>query len=1075
MFHAADPGSEVGIVMRIQDADRRWLRIRAVRRFCAAWAVLVGTILVAAAVAAAREPLDVLAEDPLDDPEIAAILGDGATTDLAGLRDSHLSIVKTWRFMKPARAPKQGEGGDFHWRADGDAAAPLGDGPIATRIRVPTSGEYRICLRQHVSLRGARPVTMSLQPLRAEGPEGSPPFAPAGRRLEHAFGGVLLAASTPAGQQEKQAPVRFESEMDRMAMPREGGAFWEHWDVPLEAGVYEMALATRNPDVRVSAVFLSRSRDFRPSLASNPADATLGRIHVRYRLLEPAPAPTKFSLTAGLTYHWRGRRLKGGDDIWGWDAGGAANVPGSEWTPFIDVTEAAVPGPGPWSTWRVRVPGVRRGRLAVQFAWTPREEGVVTEFETGLGPDGALFRFPNGAGAVDAATDAGAWGMHAPGYLAGVLPQEAIISRYFEWAAESAKQLAIAAGHPLPRLLRLSTSCGVNVNDRGRAVEMLASLGVNWIDGAPRDVVEKLGLRDAGMLFNVGERLGGAGPAGAKKLAAQLPPGAAERVERIKIGDEIATFTDPSAINADPALLDRFHRYLRERMDEEGSDPESFLGVANLSEIRCMAAPSAEAGRFERRLAYHSHRFCHLVTADHYRGLTDGLEAAFPNAKVCNNYSPHPVFLTGSDMNHVDWFVLCRNRAQSLGWGEDWAYLGSWGLGTDYQCVSFYGALVECSVRRHGQPAGFYVGVNCGGAAQKIFSCIARGLHWLELYAWGPIDALAEGSNAWSEMRDQYTSVMKATHALGPADRIVAEGSREPRRVAILYNRSHEICQNGHGRLNHDWMWTWIALASAHVPADVIIEEDLVPEELSRYKVVFLGGFNLERRHVVALRDWVAAGGLLIGTGGAARFDVSGDPLVATEELFGAVQRPAGRRDGPSRARAVFSASAVHPEPIEVATAGILHVLEPSGGGTAVARYDGGECAAVTNVVGAGRTLLLGFHPGYSYRAAGAGGRPAVLPLLAAPVRGMLGRPRADVDDPRIESMLFEHESGIAVTLANFTREPPVAGRVLSVAAGREVREVVSGLRGPLPWRRDGDRVEVTLPAVDPVDVIILR
>jgi hypothetical protein len=424
-------------------------------------------------------------------------------------------------------------------------------------------------------------------------------------------------------------------------------------------------------------------------------------------------------------------------------------------------------------------------------------------------------------------------------------------------------------------------------------------------------------------------------------------------------------------------------------------------------------------------------------------------------------------------MNEIDWFVLCRNRAQSLGWGEDWAYEGGWSLGTAFQIVSFYAALVECSVRRHGQPAGFYVGVNCGGAGQKIFSCVGRGLTWLELYAWGPIDGLAEGSNAWSEDQDQYFAVMQAAHALGPADTILAQGRREPRRVAILYNRSHEICQQGAGRLNVDWMWTFLGLAAAHVPADVILEEDLDAEHLKPYDVLLLGGFNLEGRHIAAIRDWVERGGLLVGSGGTARLDVSGDPLPATEALFGARQRPLRAAEAAARKTARFEDGQLWPEPVEVAPRGVLHLLEPVGAGRAVATYEGGGAAAVEQVLGKGRTLLLGFHPGYTLRDSG-GTRGPAREWLAAPVLSRLGRPRADVDHPSIETTLFEHDSGIAVLLSAFGSVPE-GERVVSVATDRDVLDVTSSLRGPLAWKRQGDRIEIRSPPIDRVDVIMIR
>jgi hypothetical protein len=88
-----------------------------------------------------------------------------------------------------------------------------------------------------------------------------------------------------------------------------------------------------------------------------------------------------------------------------------------------------------------------------------------------------------------------------------------------------------------------------------------------------------------------------------------------------------------------------------------------------------------------------------------------------------------------------------------------------------------------------------------------------------------------------------------------------------------------------------------------------------------------------------------------------------------------------------------------------------------------VATYEGGGAAAVEQVLGKGRTLLLGFHPGYTLRDSG-GTRGPAREWLAAPVLSRLGRPRADVDHPSIETTLFEHDSGIAVLLSAFGSVP---------------------------------------------------
>jgi hypothetical protein len=662
-----------------------------------------------------------------------------------------------------------------------------------------------------------------------------------------------------------------------------------------------------------------------------------------------------------------------------------------------------------------------------------------------------MFRVPNGSPLDTTVADEPRWGLWNPKKLPAFEPEEALVRRYFDWAREAGEELALPKDQPLPKKLLFLSSCRVAPVHREQAATMLAGLGVNWIEGAPDNVVEQLGLYDKSTMT------------------------------KVKIGDEIETLTPASVVNGSPPLVARFHRYLGEQAELAGASIDDLFGVQSLERIRCLDALPENAGRFERRLYYHSHRFCHLVTADDYAKAVAQAEAEHSNAVVYNNYSPHPLFLTGHTMNTSDWFLLNRAGAQTLGWAEDWATPGSWGLGTDRaQCTSFYTALVDCAVRKRGYPTGFYVGSNCGNSANKIFSCIAAGIDILHLYDWGPIDAWAEGSNAWSESRDEYKSIMVATHALGPADEIIADGRREPRRTALLYNRAHEIMNPDTVVLNHDWMWTFIALKTAQIPVDVIIEEDLTPETLAQYQALYLGGLNLERRHLRIVAAWVRQGGLLVGSGGSAMFDAYNDLNPDTARLFGARQTLAPRSADGLKETVVFDKSDTFPAAKFSLSApdGHHYILEPQGA-TSLGSYEQGGSAAVTQQVGRGRTILLGFYPGFAFRD---GGRAlgTVRNWLVAPVLAHLGRQRAEFSYPASEVTLFEHNSGLAVTLANFSpwemklSEEPTH---LSVATDRPVREVVSALRGPLSWKRVGDRIEIETPSPATlwVDTIVLR
>jgi hypothetical protein len=1030
--------------------------------------------------------------------------GDGKIgTDLELLKGSHLSYLHSWVNARPLRRPRGGyPQKTYHWAPVRDGGyGPLGTKPIHTYVEVPETGTYRLYLRHVITAKAKRPVTLTLTPQKATplAPDAAgvkkadPPagfsFADNGPALSHVYGDLTFLSAVTGKKMEKKLPLRFESEPELIGYHDQPSMVWEFWDVELARGAYRVALESDLKSVSVSHLLLSRSKDFRPSLTtygvrpnSTPygKDRTLERVWLRFRVKEGTVDGATYSIDSRLTYHWRGRSFKGSTEpMWGYRMGKVPDAPAEGWSAWLDGTDALVLGPGPWSTCRLGFSGIQKGRMEIQLAWHPHEGAVQHTTTVKLDQARAMLRLPHKTPWVPTSATAAVWGMWPERYVQGVQPEAQVIERYFDWTKEAEAALALAPDHPRPHHIKIFTGCGLGPANYDRGCEMLARLGVNWIPSASPARVTSPALRKK---YNLYHGFVGYNHADAEGAARKYQGPDRKHYLKHKIGDEIHTHSSAASVNGNPVSRRAFHAYLREQARLNGLDNAAFLGVASFDRIDSIDVLPEHPGRYERRLFYASQRYAHINKIDYYRGVTERFHKYFPNVRVYNNYSPHPVFLTGTTMNSVDWFILCRNRAQMLGWGEDWAYAGSWSLGTYYQCTSFFAAIVEASTRKHGYESGFYVGVNCGGGARKIFSCVGQGLSWLELYAWGPIDALAEGSNAWSERKDQYKAVLTATAALGPADTIIGKGQREPRRTAILYNRSHEIWQGGTGRMNHDWMWTYIALRGAQVPVDVIIEEDLTPEELAQYRVVYLGGFNLAARHVKALRGWVEAGGLLIGTAGAAKYDVFNDKQPATDALFGARQtmipQPPRKRGEKAPPPPVVTFSACELAPAGTLPApGLQFALEPAAA-KVIGTYEGGRPAATLHPVGKGHAMLLGFQPGFAYRA---GEKWAEQPtgkvhaLLMAPARTALGRPVAEYSDTHFsETAVFTHASGMAVMLASFLRQPPGA-TTLSVKPDRKVTSVVSALKGKLEWTEKEGRIEIAVPKLDPVDVIILK
>ena len=1055
--------------------------------------------------------------------------------DLDQLKSSHLSDLTQWQGVTPSR-PKPAEAGaapvTYGWRlAENGTIAPSATPnaalPATTLVAVPEAGEYRIWIRYVAKPDVAQPMTLTLS--------GA------------STGSHIYAAQGLSGQdgktQQLKRPIYFEAEYQRMSGPSHPLPIWEYWDVALKPGPTTLALSSTVATVRADRVLITRSKTFRPSLITDPVNATLNRTSYRFRMTGQPEGRDTHRLSGNMTYHWGRPPPRGGEPIWYYpffdsavvvSENGKKEIKTGQWSGFIDVTDG-ISSPGPWATVHIGFPGIVRGDAEAQIAWYPHPGAVLKTIKPRVEGGGVVMLIPVDRNGYTCAASgpndkAGAWGMRTPEYLKLLETPEDVNERHVAYTKAALAELP-KQGNPVPKLIRIGTGNGTAASVRDAATTMLASIGINNIDGSTPNSRERLGLRgditlyynDALFHTNTHDPTDPMIDATMEKhfegVAQSLDaadPGARNRVTTLKMGDEIGAIVGPDRIDKLPDARQLFHDYLREQLKASGRDA-SFFGVTDVSELDFSPTLPPDAGRFERRLYYHAARFNFVFTARFYKRFTAAAKKAFPNVRTYCNFSPHPPMF-GQNMNGSDWFALTREGGATMGWAEDWAGIGGgWGF-AGIQTVTYYAALVECAARKYNLPMGFYVVTSMGAADRKMFSLVAHGIFDHEIYSFGPRYAGAEFSNFWDEAPGAYKEVARGSFALGPADTIIAKGQRDPRKVALLYNRSHEVWNAGAGGYQSDRLLTFIALKHAHLPIDIIIEEDLAPETLKQYKVIYAQGYNLADRHVAALTQWVEAGGTLVGITGTGIRDEYNDRSEASSTLFGATQRLAGASAGGYHPQSIpdhkpidkikIDATAITPA-MEADVVGVKAVLTPTTG-KAVAHFADGSVAAVTREVGKGRTLLWGVMPGTIYKGDARGGnryRLDRMALVVQPATATLGPQRVEVSDPQVETCLFEHESGLAVTMsevavvrqapkeaakeptkdeavaadapapvATATIDPPAASTItVTVKTDRPIKEVVTSYSGAVPWKREGDRIVVQVPLPRPVDVLILR
>lgn len=1033
------------------------------------------------------------------------------SSDLDLLRLSHYTELCRWEGVAPERPEKGADLSAFGWQEASSQVVPprvlvkpLAGRTAAARtvVAVPESRVYRVWLGYQAEPGKPHPATLTLLGATA---------------TSHVYGAVVLGRER-GDEQEKSLPIRFEDELKRLNAPVGPVVIWEYADLRLQAGRTVLSLESVDPAVRVDGVFLTASRSFSPSKSHLAGEGNIYKSYYRVRVAKAAEGAKATTVEAMLGYHWARTYQGEKEPTWGTQLGsqdkagfvseeGKAAIPEGDWSRWVDCTEDVMNGPwarggGPWGTGRFAFKGVKAGQAEVQLAWYPHEGAVLKTIKPGIAENAALFMVPLETlwQAPLAGTNApgGVWGMRVEGDVARLETATDVHKRHFQWGTEALAQLGLKEGAPLPKLLEFTTGCGAAPAERETAYRMLARLGINRL-GIGNEALRKelgqedtvfIGANDSQYLMLSHDPLD---PAAERNFEASLRTRAIPILKgkeaepplvTLKMGDEIGAVAGPASINGLETLKRSFHQYLREKLAERQTDAASYYGSENVEDLHYLGETSENPGLFERRLFYDCSRYKFVLTAQYYAQLTRAAERVFPRVRTYCNFSPHPPMF-GQQMNGSDWFVLTREGGANMAWGEDWASGASWGF-VGREVVSYYGAWVECAARTRKLPSGFYVVGTMGGSDKKIFSLVPRGIDEYAMYSWGPLYAVADGQNSWSENKVIYEEIARGTHAVGPADAILAKGRMEPRRAAVLYNRTHEIWNGGEGGFQSERLLEFMALTHAHIPLEIILEEDCTDERLAGYKVLYVQGYNLEARRVAALKRWVEAGGVLVGVAGTAMRDESDTPTAAGAELFGATQALAGQSKGSWHPMQL-------PEhaPIDVLTMreseltpamtvdliGVKAELTPTTG-KPVGAYANGACAAVVNTVGKGKTLLLGFMPGQLYKGTARGGSHYMLErraLVTKPAEVALGRMRLEFSEPLTEVWLFETDTQAAVTLNNAATNA-IEGKVtLSVQTALPVKEVVSALKGPLAWTRDGDRIVVEMAAPDPVDTVILR
>jgi hypothetical protein len=581
---------------------------------------------------------------------------------------------------------------------------------------------------------------------------------------------------------------------------------------------------------------------------------------------------------------------------------------------------------------------------------------------------------------------------------------------------------------------------------------------------------------------------------------------AAEDMALFAMSDEPGWYfpTQFQALTENPAALARFRDYLKTQKLEPGDvGGKSWDDVQPLGRSKAKDLPS-------RRLFYWTMRFFAHDSAQHFATCTRALEKAFyPGVPVLTNwnffssrlYVPGPVANNphkqdpDAAMGGHDWLEFGRLRGGTMLWTEDW-----FGDDRAYQW-SFYCAKLRCAAEKGKVQFGGYViprvaGDREDGVLQKILCVTGSGGKAIKYFVFGPEYNFP--GNCYSERAKVLPKMAEAHRMIGAAEELLWPGKQPRPQVAVLLPRSAQLwdakdialprqiqdATNGH--LNGstvDYMAEvfdlYLALQHANIPVDFVDEDDLSPEGLKPYRVVYATEPNIPVEGQRGLAAWVRGGGTLVTVSGAGTRDRYDEPCTVLAEFSGIQEQPRERMLI-ANARTLKDVGKVKGEKGECVAVGVRGTVKATKADV-LASFDDGSPAIISRTIEKGKVVHFAWLPGLSYWKSAnttkdrlpAGFSEVIRGWIVQPVESAKVRTPVVMDRPLVEAPLLLSEKGAAITLLNWTGEPQKQVK-LTVRVPFEVASVKSVSRGEVKFEKSGEAITFSLPLAA-ADILMLR
>ncbi len=540
------------------------------------------------------------------------------------------------------------------------------------------------------------------------------------------------------------------------------------------------------------------------------------------------------------------------------------------------------------------------------------------------------------------------------------------------------------------------------LKDEMETARLLGANAMNDLFGLRRQIAEGLGVRQ-GFLSDWVPYEAWACPTSEKlpaimdehfaKIAADIrqeDPGALDHIYRNILQDEPGT-SDLKHMRECPSCLAAFRRFLQDR----GLAPDNF-GAASWDAVKPISRDQATDG-LTRQLYTWSIRFRDTTNAELVRqGRLAAEKHLGAHVLNCVNFTDGPLSgWTAAMTDGPDWFLYGRMKAVSIMWSEDWASLGP-------EVSGYIVDTLRAAARPSSLPVGEYIICNqLPTLEQRAFSALMHGARCLHFYCYGPYYAFADGMV--SDNPDAQRAVGVTLRKIAKAGPYLKDARPAPAQVALLYGKSHEIWQDD-AAVGTERRSVYLALQHAHVPVDIVSEDDLADGVLRGYKALYVTESNVPHAAAAKIAEWVRGGGVLQLCAGAGLRDEYNAPLAELLDLCGVTVASVDKPKGDYREH--YGIHYTQPSG-EIALAAnnlwgacklpLLGYREhaTAAGAEVLATFAEGKPAAFERKVGKGVVVRFAFMPGLGYVKSAdpgpdrltTGYRPEQLPVLTAAVK----------------------------------------------------------------------------------------